>query len=89
MLIGFRLDLTDLAPPGEGQPRARQRAPACRGKEGWQKAEKSESGFKKNGRITRWMVHGRGAMEQWRKCARYCQLACRRKKVLTAEVTQS
>lgn len=89
MLIGFRLDLTDLASPPRGTASS-QGEGFCMGvsrERGGEGGKKRESGLKK-GRMVDGGGRGcdGGGLEE---CGRYCQLACGRKKVLTGEVTQS
>lgn len=54
ILIGFRLDLTDLASPRRGT--ASSQGQGCWGKHGKEREEKRESGFKKRGGIAGWML---------------------------------
>lgn len=88
MLIGFQLDLTDLASPRRGTASS-QGEGFCMGvsreKRRGEGGEKGKWVKKKGGHIAGWMVEGGGLEE----CGRYCQLACGSKKVLTGEVTQS
>lgn len=94
MLIGFQVDLTDLASPWRGTASSQGEGfctGVSRAKEGV-RAGKRESGLKKKkkkeeegGGVVGWMWEGGGLQE----CGRYCQLACGSKKVLTGEVTQS
>lgn len=87
MLIGFRLDLTDLASPPRGTASSLGEG-FCMGVS----REKGGEGGKKKGKRVKKGAGGRGrgcdggGLEE---CGRYCQLACGRKKVLTGEVTQS
>lgn len=94
MLIGFRLDLTDLAFPLERDSLEPGRGVLYGGKQGkggGEREEKRESRFKKGAYCRMdWGGGGGCLMEKvWRSVGRYCQLACGRKKVLTGEVTQS
>lgn len=73
--------MTNLASPWRGTASS-QGEGFCMGvsreKKG-EREEKRESGLKKKGHITGWVVEGGGLAE----CGRYCQLACGSKKVLT------
>lgn len=93
MLIGFQVDLTDLASPRRGTASSQGEGfcvGVSRAKEGareekrgkWVKKKKKEE----EGGVF-WGGCGRGGGLE--ECGRYCQLACGSKKVLTGEVTQS